>query len=238
MKNGAKQQQQQQESHYQHLNYQQHPGSNARNTLDRKQQSNTGGDYCTQINPHYLQTFDSLDHYSVATMQQQPLRSQSKSQIYSYGSSGTTSDNSNHNQQHLPHQHYHSSSNIAHIEHHHHPQNGSDRYSHPHMQQAHLQHQQQHQQQHQLQQQQHHSLKHTKHGKGHKNGKHGSKGSSSKSQDDFKVLHKQQMQPPKCSGNSKSAKRNGCGNQVLPLPPQQQHYSSSSDSLPFDNNYY
>uniref|UniRef100_B3P4X8 GG17450 n=1 Tax=Drosophila erecta TaxID=7220 RepID=B3P4X8_DROER len=241
MKNGAKQQQQQQqqqESHYQHLSYQQHPGSNTRNTLDRKQANNSGGDYCSQINPHYLQTFDSLDHYSVATMQQQPLRSQSKSQIYSYGSSGTASDNSNHNQQHLPHQqhqHYHSSSNIAHIEHHYHPQHGSDRYSHPHVQQQHQQHQQQqHQhQQHQLQQQQHHSLKHTKHGKGHKNGKHGSKGSSSKSQDDFKVLHKQQqqqqqLQPPKCSGNSKSAKRNGCSNQVLPLPPQQQqHYSSS-----------
>ncbi|SPP84414.1 Hypothetical predicted protein [Drosophila guanche] len=207
MKNGSKQQVNV-ESHYQHLSYNAGPhmphpsGSSTRNTLDRKQQSGGGGgggggDYCTQINPHYLQTFDSLDHYSVATMQQQPLRSQSKSQIYSYGSSGTASDHSN-------------------------PQ-------------LHVQ-------------QQHHSLKHTKHGgKGHKSGKHSSKngGSNSKSQDDFKAMHKQQQQSQhqhqKCNNGNKAIKRNGCSNQVLPQPPQlqqQPHYTSSSDSLPFDNNYY
>ncbi|TDG43698.1 hypothetical protein AWZ03_009862 [Drosophila navojoa] len=189
MKNGSKQSQQQHDSQYQHLSYNmthlQHLNARTNNTLDRKHghgEASAGGDYCTQINPHYLQTFDSLDrdHYSVTNLHGHPHRSQSKSQIYSYGSSGTASDTSNQQQQ-LQHPHYHSSSNIAHIEHHY------QQHSHSHQQQQ----QQQHQQQPLPHHHQHHSLKHTKHSKGHKN-KHSSK--NSKSQDDFKAMHKQQQQ--------------------------------------------
>lgn len=230
------------------------------NTLDRRSagaatSNATGcmGDY-NQISPHYLQTFDSLDPYGVANLHL--YRSQSKSQIYGRGSTASGSGSGSNDGSTQDAVLYHSNSTLNHY------QQQQQQHSEQHYQSGNGPQCSQNQPQHH-----HHSLKHSKSGgsskthksktSAHQQQQHLTQQQQLKPTKSRSSRSLQQQQQPQSSATEKSGKMNRSGgkerkhnnncnassnttqiNNISKANSMTSQYSSSSESMQCDNNYY